>query len=326
VVPVDFSVINLYALVDADSDEARAFTTYMGYWTCLADHLQHHYGDDCPQNLLSELQGRQGFRSLPSQGRPADPGKIRELLLNGWTSELRLSLIEVSDRKRLTLANHGAPVDAYYATSRHATAWLCMRDGNAPATHRGLLNAIGSQIKGSCLYPQPWNLYCIAVEPQAVYGGFSAIPGNCSNLAAAADRNDRAAMLLRTTRRRGVEERVGEEKRRLKLARAPIGEKKRQDQRMPVTTIFDFAWRMRTRSNYGDPGMFYVGSLDYERARTYAAAVRAWTSATMFLFEALISQRARKLLEETAVHFIGRDHSGLAGTIIRPRLQVLGLL
>lgn len=98
-------------------------------------------------------------------------------------------------------------------------------------------------------------------------------------------------MLLRTTRKRGVDQRVEELKHHLKLRRTPNGERKRQDQKLQATTIFDFAWRMRARSNYGDPAMFYVGSLGFERARSYAAAVRTWTHATMLLFEALIAQR-----------------------------------
>jgi hypothetical protein len=323
---VDFSKISVYALIDSDSDEARTFTTYMGYWACLADHVEYLYGDECSQILLAELRSRRSFRKLSGQGKPTNPDDVRALLLNGWTSELRLNLIDLEDRKRLILANHGAPIDAYYATSRHATAWLCARDGAAPTTHRGLLNAIAAQTTGSRLYPPPWNLFCTAVEPHALYAGFNTPPGKCSNLAVTADRDARAAMLLRTTRKRGVDQRVQEVKQQLKLNRAPNGERKRQDQKLPATTIFDFAWRMRARSNYGDPAMFYVGSLGFERARTYAAAVRTWTNATMFLFESLIAQRAKALLEDTAVHFISRDQSQLAETLIVPRLQALGLL
>jgi hypothetical protein len=78
--------VNLYALIDADSDEARTFTTYMGYWTCLADHIQYLYSDDCPPNILSELHNRRSFWKLSGQGKPANPDDIRKLLLNGWTS------------------------------------------------------------------------------------------------------------------------------------------------------------------------------------------------------------------------------------------------
>ena len=323
---VDFSSIDVYSLVDADSDEARTFTTYSGYWACLADHIQKCYGDDYPRALLAELQGRPAFRRLAGQGKPAKPDVLRALLLNGWTSELRLNLIALDDKERLTLANHGAPVDAYYATSRHATAWLCLRDGSAPTTHRGLLNAISAQVTGSRIYPPPWDLYCSSLLPNPVYNGFPSSPRACSNLALTADRYDRAAMLLRTTRQRGVEHKVEEVKQRQKLKRARAGEKQCQDQKLAATTVFDFAWRMRARSNYGDPAMFYVGSLEHYRARTYAAAVRSWTEATMFLFEALIAQRAKSVIEEAAVHFMSRDRSNLAEALIIPRLRSLGLL
>jgi DNA-binding transcriptional regulator YbjK len=112
----------------------------------------------------------------------------------------------------------------------------------------------------------------------------------------------------------------------LRGAEHPNGEFARQDGALAATTVFDFAWRMRTRSNYGDPAMYYVGTLDAERSRTYAEAVRAWNSATMFVFEALIAQRARQLLEDVAVHFISRDRSKLADELIVPRLRALGLL
>jgi len=323
---VGFANIDVYSLVDADSAEARTFTTYLGYWVCLAAHLQIRYGDDCCPPLLDELKSRKCFRSLPGKGKPADPESIRALLLNGWTSELRLNLIDLDDDERLTLANHGAPIDAYYATSRHATAWLCLRDGTAPSTHRGLLNAMSAQVSGSRLYPPPWDLLCTGLHPQQSYEGFPSPPGSCSNLAGTADHHDRAAMMLRTTRQRGVDKKVQEVKTKQKLARAPGGEKQRQDRSLPATTVFDFAWRMRARSNYGDPAMFYVGALEATRARAYGASVRTWTNATMFLFEALIAQRAKSLLEEAAVHFMSRDRSGLADELIIPRLRTLGLV
>lgn len=323
-----FSDLDLYALLDSDSDEARTFTTYLGYWVSLAELLEASYGDDMVAGIMASLGTRRAFSRMRNRPKPADAmaSAMRSLLLNGWTSELRLHLIETADAGRLWLANHGAPIDSYYATSRHASAFLVMRDGVVPTTHRGLLNAISALITGPRLLPTPWDLHCLAVSAQPVYGGFSSPPGPCSNLATTADAHARTAMLLRTTRDRGVRKKVEETKERLKRRRAPNGERQRQDQSLPATTVFDFAWRMRTRSNYGDPAMYYVGTLHAERSKAYAAAVRTWNTATMFVFEALIAQRARAVLEEAAVHFISRDRSGLAEALIVPRLRTLGLL
>lgn len=323
-----FSDLDLYALLDSDSDEARTFTTYLGYWVSLAEHIQENYGDDVAPGVLEDLNRRRSFIRMASRSKPNDDTAMlmRSLLLNGWTSELRLHLIEAGDTGRLWLANHGAPVDSYYATSRHASAFLLLHDGSAPATHRGLLNSVAALVTGPRLLPPPWDLHCARMRPQPCYGGFPSPPGPCSNLATTVDRYARTAMMLRTTRDRGVDKKVEETKQRLKRRRAPNGEYQRQDQTLTATTVFDFAWRMRTRSNYGDPAMYYVGTLHAARSEAYAAAVRAWNTATMFLFEALIAQRARGLLEDTAVHFISRDRSGLADDLIVPRLRALGLL
>jgi hypothetical protein len=323
-----FTDLDLFALLDADTDEARTFTTYLGYWVSLAEHIQENYGDDVPAGMLAALQRRRSFVRIGNQPKPtgAIASETRSLLLNGWTSELRLHLIEAVDTGRLWLANHGAPVDSYYATSRHASAFLVMHNGAVPTTHRGLLNAISALVTGPRQLPPPWDLHCLAVHPRPAYGGFPVPPGPCTNLARTADRDARVAMLLRTTRERGVREQVEKTKQRLKRRRAPNGEYEKRDRLLDATTVFDFAWRMRTRSNYGDPAMFYVGTLHEGRSRAYAEAIRAWNTATMFLFEALIAQRAKAVLEEAAVHFISRDRSGLADQLIVPRLLALGLL
>ena len=72
--------------------------------------------------------------------------------------------------------------------------------------------------------------------------------------------------------------------------------------------------------------MFYVGTLSADRARDYAAAIRTFTGATMFLFEAFVSQKAKALIADAAVHFISRDRSQIADQTIVPRLKVLGLI
>jgi hypothetical protein len=132
-------------------------------------------------------------------------------------------------------------------------------------------------------------------------------------------------MMLRTTRERDVKRLVAQEKRALKRTVAPRGCAERHDARTAATTVFNFAWRTRTRSNYGDPAMFYVGTLEAGRSVAYAAATRNFTAATMFVFEAMIAQKARQLVD-AAVHFVARDRAKLADKIIVPRLQALGLL
>lgn len=317
--------LDVYALTDADSDEARTFTTYSGYWLALADHIAEEHGSPPFDGLLIELESR-GLRKLSSKPASCDPAALRSVLLNAWSSELALYDVDLTNTERLWLANQWAQVKSYYATSRAGTAWLLARNGNAPENHTKLLRAIAADVTGTRYYPCPWNLCCSSVSPSATYLGFATTPTRISNLAASADRHDRTAMMLRTTRDRELERLVDIVKKKARLRRAPSGERGRQDRSLLPTTVFDFTWRMRTRSNYGDPAMFYVGTLTPERAREYAEAIRAFTSATMFLFEALTSQKAKQLVVDAAIHFTARDRAKIADQVLVPRLKSLGLI
>jgi hypothetical protein len=72
--------------------------------------------------------------------------------------------------------------------------------------------------------------------------------------------------------------------------------------------------------------MFYVGSLSQERSREYVDSVRMVTSATMLVFETMVSQRAPRTLIDTAVHFMSRDRSQISDLVLGGRMRALGLL
>jgi hypothetical protein len=316
--------LDVYALTDSDTDEARTFTTYSGYWLALVEHVEREFGMFPYPDLLAELE-RRSLTNLASKQAACDEDQLRSLLLNAWSSELAMYDVEL-DNPRLWLSNQWAQVKSYYASTRMAGAWLLTRDGKAPENHAGLLRAMSAQVAAQRLYPSPWSLCCTRRYPAAEYAGFPREPESVSALAANVDRHDRSAMMLRTTRERDIERLVEIVKMKRRLERAPNGESLRQDKALVPTTVFDFAWRMRHRSNYGDPAMFYVGTLTADRARDYAAAIRTFTGATMFLFEAFVSQKAKAVVADAAVHFTSRDRSKIADQVIVPRLKVLSLI
>ena len=132
-------------------------------------------------------------------------------------------------------------------------------------------------------------------------------------------------MMLRTTRKRGVGKKVEETKQRLKRRRAPNGEFARQDAALAATTVFDFAWRMPDALKLRGPRDVLRGHARLHTIARVRGGDPDLNTATMFVFEAFIAQRARELLEEVAVHFISRDPSKLADGLIVPRLRALGL-
>lgn len=321
---VRIRVGDVYGFVDADTQEAKAFTTYMVYWTALALIIRNNYGQDANAGLVPEIRSRPGFSKLAARRFSGSNDDLRSHLLNAWNSEMALYLVDADD-DRVLIQNQWTNVYAYYATARMGLGWLLVRDSATPTTHRRMLEALAAQTTGSQIFPTPWSLGCRGLTgPQ--HHGFTAAPGDVSNLSLAADPYDMVWKLLRTTRRKEIGRRIEALKAERGLGRAPNGESLRQDQRLHCTTVFDFLWRSRTRANYGDPSIFYVGSLGTARSGQYLKAIQTVTNATMLLFEALISQRAPKLLTDAGVHYMSRDRSGLSDKLIGERLRALGLL
>jgi hypothetical protein len=323
---IEFRHVDVFAFLDADSSEAKAFTTYAGYVGAFSELIAQRYGVDDPYpGIVGALDRRDRLTRLASKLYTGAANPVASLLINAWLSELHLHLVDSADAGVVRIANHAAPVHAYYATTRAASAWLHVLNSVVPATHAGCLDQIGQLVAtGGALYPHPWTLACTALQPAHAYAGFPTSPQSCSNLSASAPATDRLAMCLRTTRERQIAALLAETRRQLRRARVPNGEAARRDARLRPTTAFDFLWRIRTRSNYGDPAMFYMGALTDAQVLGYLRAIKVITATTMFLFEAMIAKRAPSVLADAADHFIARDRSGLTDHVLVPRLAALG--
>ncbi len=325
---VQFQNVDVFAFLDADSAESKAFTTYAGYVGALSELISDAYGLSDPYPALIGALDRFGrltrLRNKPYSG-PAAP--VASLLINAWLSELHLHLVDPTDAGFVRIANHAAPVHAYYATTRAASAWLHVLNGTVPNTHAGCLDQMGQLVaKGVALYPQPWTFACTGLRPSVTYAGFPVPPQPCSNLSSTAPAADRMAKCLRTTRERQIVSLVAETRRQLRRDRAPRGEALRRDAALRPTTPFDFLWRIRTRANYGDPAMFYMGALTERQVLGYLEAMKVTTATTMFLFEAMVGYRAPTVLADAADHFIARDRSRLTDQVLVPRLAALGFV
>lgn len=173
------SKIDVYGFIDADTEEAHAFTTYLRYWDCLGRAITETYGSDHRVEILDDLEDRRSFRRLRTRPFAGDKKVLRELLLNGWNSEQNLYLVDEDD-PRISAQTQWINVYAYYSSGRAALAWILAQKGSAPTTHRSLLKALAEQT-GSSFIPAPWDLTCTSTSPLA-YSGFKTAPVSVSNL------------------------------------------------------------------------------------------------------------------------------------------------
>ncbi len=318
--------VDVWGFVDSDTDEARTFRTYLGYWNALDDLIVETYGDAPIARIHRALQGDRSFQRLAIRRFSGDVATLRARLVNSWAHEQQLYVIDHDNPDLLRVVNHGAPVPAYYSVAQCLCAWSVVRTNTEPNGHRAVLRGIAQQVNASPgRYPPPWNLRCTGVEGERRYDGFRTGPQPCSNLSIDAPPLDRVAQCLHTTRRRTLERSLDEAKRRERRQRARRGERSRIDADLLATTVFDFLLRARTRSSYGDPGMYYMGQLGDADVVRFARSVRRVTAATAFLLLALITQWAPEVVADAASHFISRDRSRITEEMLVPRLVQLGM-
>lgn len=321
-----FSKLDVYALVDADSNEAKQFQTYSFYWRQLERAIEQTYGADPVPAVAAVVTGTKAFRRLSATQYTGSADTLTHLLHNSWANELMLYVVDDGD-PRLLLAVQWQNVYVYYATGMSAMAWLCVRDGAPPKAHRRLLDGLAAQISTSQLIPPPWNLHLAAHQPPE-WRGFAAAPRDCSNLSSVSsvDPLDAIGKMLKTTRGKAIDLRA-DERRAKNGGRLRNGERAGIDAQLSVTTTFDFVWRSRTRANYGSPAMFFKGSLgDVSSCVAYITALKRYADATMLLFEAFVGQRARATLVDAATEFIARDRSQQSDMLVGRRLRELGYL
>src|SRR5207253_767060 len=71
--------------------------------------------------------------------------------------------------------------------------------------------------------------------------------------------------------------------------------------RLPGTTLFDFLWRLRTRSDYRDARAFLEGVSTADEAVSYLNATTLLCSSTLAVLETIMSQYVGSgILSETA--------------------------
>lgn len=116
-------------------------------------------------------------------------------------------------------------------------------------------------------------------------------------------------MLLRTTRNRQFEKKLKGSGNQFKTKkgtprkRFTITQKSQVLADLRPATVFDFFYRLRIRSNYEDADSFILGTMGETDAREFNEALRAVTSATLYLIELHVAQRV-KLTRKLVPHML----------------------
>jgi hypothetical protein len=285
------------SVADPDGENAKlalkTYYNYVGAFCLLAPNVK---------NLLRDQAKLPSFSAL-QRVDAADEDEIRKPLHRCRLTVRMMKAVPVAQFPEVaSAAIFWLPVQAYYAVHGAALATLYVLSHEQPFHHRKFLTSSANQILR--LLPFPFCIRCNG-DPQNSSSmslvGCAVTPKEVervSTIATLWDGNAEllAAKALVTTRKRDFE-RSCQEKRR-KEGRKRLNARLRADvaKALQPTTVFDFYYRMRVRSNYDDPSMYVLGD--------FSSAVEAQRLYTDLLG---LTTCVVRLLQEIVARKIGRD-------------------
>lgn len=128
--------------------------------------------------------------------------------------------------------------------------------------------------------------------------------------------------MLETTRNRKLKPRYVEWCRQNGRKNTNKDEKRFIAGNLPPTTLFDFLWRLRVRSNYQDVEVFLMSGADSTGQRQFHDAICFVIEGTSLLLENLIIRRSGAKIYEQALDDFSKGGGSVAQAVIDPRRKL----
>ena len=287
------------------TDSKAAIKTYSYYNTawCLRTDQECSPGSE-----QSHLHAFQKLKPSPN----CDRGAVREHLRRGHLTLRLMHEIPVDEMPEFAMASAlWLPVQAYYAVHGFGLALLAAT-GNAaslPRTHGAFMKAAADYMVDG-LFPRPFSAVL-----RGGYYGWKHLPGDLKGIPDRradirsglnlgrpdeATREAHVAQCLDTTRRRLIEDKLeaARETRTRKSGRKTACLSRQRQivvaDSVGSTTVFDYLYRVRVKSNYGDTTMYQKG---YDHAEALIELVKR-TQELAQIVCALLANAVRQSLDK----------------------------
>lgn len=315
------------------SNEEIKFEVYTNYLWGIAYILQNTYPE------LDRQLRQVDFAKLELKNE-FDDTEIHKFLNNSWNSERLLNSpneLNYGDYF-IKYANHWSPVQAYYSIFLCFQALFISLGSKPILEHRSFLDKVSSLISKNRLpFIYPWNLLCkgCCCQKQETYN-FQVDRAEISEFSplsnpAFCDEMVLMGKVLKTTRLKLEDYYEARWKRDGKIQTKKGKPKKAygKEDKIKVsatianTSLLDFLYRLRIRSNYEDADIFFLGDRNDVSIKNYFNSLTTITNQTLFFVETLIRKtigdkaflEAVKVFEEASPGYLG-------GIIKRKRFHI----
>ena len=315
---------------DEQFDLERRFRVYQHYGGNLAQFLLHEYRASDPPALLhevaSQVRASRSFRKLHVE-KAADLDRVERLMGLSFANSMQLHQLAATGRSMLRYVVSAAPTHAYYSTYMAAQAWLsASMPTNIPSDHSATLSTLSTVVTKRTLMPSPWNAPCTGccidrIEKPTIGNTPAGIDVTQHFEQLARPTIDsfwpRYAKQLETTRRKQLDLRFDDWKRRRGRKKMYAAEKQSVEKLLPATTIFDYMYRMRIKAHYRDARLFMNPLVDDDELWDYWLSTAIVAGATAIIFDTLlIAKIGRKEYERLTAKLL--PPRAVANPVIEP--------
>lgn len=300
-----------------DEEARHSFETYLSYLGNLGRWLRDLYGAAVYPQLIVAMRQLTGVRRIQRHHTTMSEDIAKSLRI-AWVNEFQLHMVGAYGADLLPALLHGTAHGGYYAIYHGARAYFGASRQTVSNTHADALGALSNTIRQRRIFALPWSVWCHggpSREAMTLGGG----PPNDSDTSVAFRSLEKS---LYTTRERQIAQKKAEVREREQRER--IGADKAADIAMslPATTLFDFMWRLRTRSDYRGAESFLEGISVIDYATSYHRSISTFTSATLAALELLVIAYVGLNLYESAAQSFLRQTNGLDSPL-QERLNAL---
>jgi hypothetical protein len=319
------------------TQDELGFATFHNYVSSISTLIDE---SAAPRSRLVEtIAAGPTFRRIQRNTTP-DLALVRRRLRNAWSTEIVLGLPRQLGGGLVRYANHWAPVQAYYAVFLALHAFHAAAGRDPVSDHAAMLSAAAEDLRtGRLSAPTPWAMSCMCRTDKG-HAGFAGLPADATletlSAAMSVPLHERRwsfyGLALRTTRGLFLddENRVRAwKKRNLTKAKKPrrnITQAGRDelDARLHPTTLFDFLYRLRLRSNYRDADTIVVGS--GSEAENFNDCLLTITDATLLMIECHVRQHLGRVAYRKIVDDFLRGHGSPQTDPLSARAALLDAL
>lgn len=334
-----------YDPADAEpSEEQIKFSVYVHYIEATARVISATYGT-LPA-VATEIVSGKAFKTVQRRSG-YDSVEIEKTLRNAWLTELQ-TRIPLLAQDLIPHSNHWLPVQVYYSVYLSVRAYFAAHGWRVDEKHEKTLSTLHGEILGRpSLYALPWRVMAAGdpLVPTATLLNCPVTTAYVNPLTSPrnTDSWNLIACLLRTTRRRRLEDSIdawkmtekrarrqrasrtgkaSDKKSALASIRLPASTRADLVSKLRETTMFDALYRMRIRSNYEDADTYLFGS--HSDTLSYFRSFAVIRDSAMLNIELLIAQLIGPATFHTiAQSFIAADKSRLSRHTVVRRLGII---